>query len=67
VRNVPVVLFSWLNEEERALAEGVDVYVQKPVMYVDFLNALADAGIAPDTQDVQRERRNREKTNNPGT
>jgi hypothetical protein len=35
-------------------------------MYVDFLNALAEAGITPDNQDVQKERRGREKTNNHG-
>jgi CheY-like chemotaxis protein len=42
---IPVVLFSWVNEEEHAIEEGADVYVQKPVMYVDFIDALAVAGI----------------------
>ncbi len=42
---IPVVVFSWVNEEERALEGGADVYVQKPVMYADFIDALAVAGV----------------------
>jgi putative two-component system response regulator len=44
-QSIPVVIFSWVNEEEHALEEGADVYVQKPVMYADFIDALAVAGI----------------------
>jgi len=40
-----VILFSWLNEEDQALRAGASVYVRKPVMYVDFVDALAVAGI----------------------
>jgi CheY-like chemotaxis protein len=42
---IPVVFFSWLNDEEKALQAGANVYVRKPVMYVDFVDALAEAGI----------------------
>ena len=50
-REIPVVLFSWVNEEEHAIEEGADVYVQKPVMYVDFIDALAVAGICKGNSD----------------
>jgi CheY-like chemotaxis protein len=52
-RAIPVVLFSWVNEEEHAIEAGVDVYVQKPVMYVDFIDALAVAGICQSDLDTQ--------------
>lgn len=42
---IPVILFSWLDAEDQALAIGVDVYVKKPVMYANFLDALAAAGV----------------------
>jgi len=45
VSAIPVVFFSWLNEEKHALQEGADVYVQKSVMYVDFVDGLAMAGV----------------------
>jgi hypothetical protein len=45
-----VILFSWLNEEEQALKAGANVYVKKPVMYVDFSDALAEAGIRLENQ-----------------
>ena len=47
---IPVILFSWLNEEEQALKAGADVYVKKPVMYVDFTGALEVAGIRLENQ-----------------
>jgi CheY-like chemotaxis protein len=50
---IPVVVFSWINEEEHAMEEGADVYVQKPVMYVDFIDALAVAGICQSDLDTQ--------------
>jgi CheY-like chemotaxis protein len=43
---IPVILFSWLDEEDQALEAGVDVYVKKPVMYTNFLDALAAAGVS---------------------
>lgn len=44
-KDIPVVLFSWLNEEEHALQAGADVYLLKPVMFVDFVDALSEAGV----------------------
>ncbi len=43
--DIPVILFSWLDEEDQALEVGVDVYVKKPVMYANFLEALTAAGV----------------------
>lgn len=49
--DIPIILFSWLDEEEKARAAGAAVYVRKPVMYVHFLNALAAAGFRRDDQE----------------
>jgi CheY-like chemotaxis protein len=46
-RDIPVVLCSWLDDEERSLEEGADVYLRKPVLYVDFLDALKELGLGP--------------------
>lgn len=48
---IPIILFSWLDEEEKARAAGAAVYVRKPVMYVDFLDALAAAGFRRENQE----------------
>jgi CheY-like chemotaxis protein len=48
---IPIILFSWLDEEEKARSAGAAVYVRKPVMYVDFLDALAAAGIRHGNQE----------------
>ena len=42
---IPVILFSWLDEADRAVEAGADVYVKKPVMYIDFIDALSVAGL----------------------
>jgi CheY-like chemotaxis protein len=47
---IPVILFSWLDEEDQALKAGANVYVKKPVMYVDFSESLAEAGIRLENQ-----------------
>ena len=41
--DIPVVICSWLDEKTRGLAEGAIGYLRKPVLYGDFLKALADA------------------------
>ena len=43
-RDIPVVLCSWWGEEQ-GLEEGADVYLRKPILYEDFMTALADVGI----------------------
>ena len=48
---IPIILFSWLEDEEKARAAGAAVYVRKPVMYVDFLDALAAAGFRRENQE----------------
>mgnify|MGYP000300733638 CR=1 FL=1 len=45
INHIPVIFFSWLDEEERSIQEGADVFVQKAVMYADFIDALAMAGV----------------------
>jgi len=47
---IPVILFSWLDEEDQALEAGADVYVKKPVMYGNFLDALTVAGVRYENQ-----------------
>jgi len=44
-RNIPVVVYSCLNEEVEEWGEGVDGYLQKSVMYDDFVAALKHAGV----------------------
>jgi CheY-like chemotaxis protein len=47
-RDIPVLLCSWLgDDEEHSLDEGADVYLRKPVLYEDLLAALADVGVYP--------------------
>jgi len=38
--HIPVVGCSWLDEEASALAAGVNGYLQKPILYDDFLAVL---------------------------
>ena len=42
---IPVVVCSELEQEARSLEIGAEVYLSKPVMYYDFLTALADTGV----------------------
>jgi CheY-like chemotaxis protein len=56
-RQIPVILFSWLAVEARALEEGADAFLQKPVMYADLLDALALVGISSPQTDTSPERR----------
>lgn len=45
MHEIPVIVFSWLDDEEAALEKGADVFVRKPVMLTDFQDALGSAGI----------------------
>jgi CheY-like chemotaxis protein len=40
VGKIPVIVCSWLDEEERGLAEGADIYLRMPILYSDFGTAL---------------------------
>ncbi len=42
---IPVVVCSELEQESSSLEMGAEVYLPKPVMYYDFLTALADTGV----------------------
>jgi chemotaxis family two-component system response regulator PixH len=44
---IPVVLCSWLEDEDLGLNQGADVYLRKPVLYEQFLEALGVVGIDP--------------------
>ena len=39
-RDIPVLICSWSDQEERSLMEGAAGYLRKPVLYEDFLVAL---------------------------
>ena len=41
----PVLLCSWMEDEQRGLDEGADVYLHMPIMYKDFAAALELVGI----------------------
>ncbi len=37
---IPIIVCSWLDEENLALAEGADMYMRMPILYADFQAAL---------------------------
>lgn len=45
---IPVVICSWLDEQERGSQQGADVYLRMPILYGDFLEALHHVGIQVD-------------------
>lgn len=45
--DIPVLICSALREEKRSLTEGADGYLQKPILYENFLKALAHIGMQP--------------------
>lgn len=45
--DIPVAVCSAAVDEVRAWEAGVDYWLAQPVLYVDFLAALATTGIAP--------------------
>lgn len=48
-QSIPVVVCSWKEREELAQAEDAAAYLQKPLLYRDFVAALVDAGVCADT------------------
>jgi CheY-like chemotaxis protein len=42
--DIPVLICSGFYEKERSIAEGADGYLQKPILYDSFLEALSDLG-----------------------
>jgi CheY-like chemotaxis protein len=49
---IPVVICSWLDEQERGTQAGADVYLRMPILYGDFLEALNNVGIQVDLNTV---------------
>ncbi len=43
--NIPIVVYSWLDEEVCSQVEGVAGYLQRSVLYDDFLAVLKQAGV----------------------
>jgi CheY-like chemotaxis protein len=50
-RDIPVLICSALREEKRSIAKGADGYLQKPILYEDFLEALASMHMEPEPHD----------------
>jgi CheY-like chemotaxis protein len=46
-RDIPVLICSALREERRSVARGADGYLQKPILYEDFLEALSNIDVRP--------------------
>jgi CheY-like chemotaxis protein len=52
-RDIPIVFFSLLDDDVCDEVEGVAGYLQKSVMYGDFVTVLGNAGVLP--QDLSLE------------
>jgi CheY-like chemotaxis protein len=48
---IPVLICSALREEKRSMAKGADGYLQKPILYEDFLEALSSMHMEPESHD----------------
>jgi CheY-like chemotaxis protein len=46
-RNIPVMICSWLDEEEKGLKAGADIYLRMPILYEDFETALHKIPVFP--------------------
>jgi CheY-like chemotaxis protein len=46
-RDIPVLICSALHEEKHSAARGADGYLQKPILYEDFLEALSNIDVRP--------------------
>jgi CheY-like chemotaxis protein len=44
-QNIPVVLCSWLDDENFCLEEGADAYLRKPILYEHFYSTLTNLGV----------------------
>jgi CheY-like chemotaxis protein len=49
--DIPVLICSALREEKRSVAKGADGYLQKPILYEDFLEALSSLHMEPRSHD----------------
>ena len=46
-RCIPVVLCSWLDEQQRGLEEGAAACLRMPILYKDFVSVLTEIGLYP--------------------
>lgn len=53
---LPIVIISAVADEARARAEGATYWLWQPVMYADFLAALADTAVLPQADGQQEPR-----------
>jgi CheY-like chemotaxis protein len=44
-QNIPVVLCSWLDDDQRGIEEGADACLRKPILFSDFKRVLSLIGI----------------------
>ena len=44
---IPVVLCSWLDEQQRGLEEGAAACLRMPILYKDFVSVLTEIGLYP--------------------
>lgn len=44
---IPVVLCSWLDEQQRGLKEGAAACLRMPILYKDFISVLSEIGLYP--------------------
>ena len=51
VNYIPIILCSWEDEGVRGVENGADIYLRMPILFNDFLNALARVGIPVDLAD----------------
>ena len=43
---IPVVICSWLDEQERGKLEKADAYLRMPILFSDFLRILSIVGLS---------------------
>lgn len=46
-RHIPIIIYSFLDEESQHLPHGVAGYLKTSVLYDDFLTMLQDVGVQP--------------------
>lgn len=51
-RDIPVVICTWLDEQEHYAQEEACLYLRMPLLYVDFLNVLSRIGIRVNPENI---------------
>ena len=50
--DIPVVICTWRDDQERGTQDGASVYLRMPILYADFLKALSRIGVKVNSQNV---------------